>query len=142
MMMPRDVLLVLAVACPFDRVAAFAPSVPGAVWTGRGACTPEIPSSCPASLPRSLVPLRANLQREHDFGIDRSKVDVLFDRLAALNVDIAQDIEEKFIRGSGAGGQKINKTSNNVQMTHQREPPSSAPTPSDRCLHCLHMCAL
>ena len=88
------------------------------------------------------MPLRANLQREHDFGIDRNKVDVLFDRLAALNVDIAQDIEEKFIRGSGAGGQKINKTSNNVQLTHQREPPSSAPTPSDRCVHCLHMCAL
>ena len=141
-MRPRDVLLVLAVARPFDLAAAFAPSVPGAAATGRGACTPAIPSSCSASLLRSLVLLRANLQREHDFGIDRSKVDVLFDRLAALNIDVAQDIEEKFIRGSGAGGQKINKTSNNVQLTHQREPPSSAPTPSDRCVHCLHLCAL
>lgn len=30
----------------------------------------------------------------------------------------AQDIEEKFIRGSGAGGQKVNKTANTVWLKH------------------------
>jgi len=30
----------------------------------------------------------------------------------------AQDIDEKFVRGSGAGGQKINKTSNCVWLRH------------------------
>jgi protein subunit release factor B len=29
-----------------------------------------------------------------------------------------EDIEEKFIRGSGSGGQKINKTSNTVWLKH------------------------
>ena len=29
-----------------------------------------------------------------------------------------EDIEEQFIRGSGAGGQKINKTSSAVQLRH------------------------
>ena len=29
-----------------------------------------------------------------------------------------EDIEEKFVRGSGHGGQKINKTSNAVQLKH------------------------
>ena len=28
------------------------------------------------------------------------------------------EIEEKFVRGSGPGGQKINKTNNNVQLKH------------------------
>lgn len=35
------------------------------------------------------------------------------------NLDIRlEDIEEKFVRGSGHGGQKINKTSNAVQLKH------------------------
>jgi protein subunit release factor B len=34
-----------------------------------------------------------------------------------LNIN-PQDIEEKFIRGSGHGGQKINKTSNAVWLKH------------------------
>ena len=34
-----------------------------------------------------------------------------------LGVDLA-DIEEKFVKGGGRGGQKINKTSNNVQLKH------------------------
>ena len=29
-----------------------------------------------------------------------------------------EDLEEKFVRGSGAGGQKVNKTSNRVILTH------------------------
>ena len=28
------------------------------------------------------------------------------------------DIDEKFVKGGGRGGQKINKTSNNVQLKH------------------------
>ncbi|MBN1258384.1 peptide chain release factor-like protein [Candidatus Peregrinibacteria bacterium] len=34
-----------------------------------------------------------------------------------LGVDLA-DVEEKFVKGGGRGGQKINKTSNNVQLKH------------------------
>ena len=30
-----------------------------------------------------------------------------------------QDIEERFVRGSGPGGQSINKTENNVQLLHK-----------------------
>ncbi len=38
-------------------------------------------------------------------------------RMASLGIDPA-DLLEKFIRGSGAGGQKINKTSNCVFLKH------------------------
>jgi protein subunit release factor B len=38
-------------------------------------------------------------------------------RLQALGVPIS-DIEEKFVRGSGPGGQKINKTSSTVWLRH------------------------
>jgi len=38
-------------------------------------------------------------------------------RLAALRVR-PDDVEEKFIRGAGAGGQKINKTSSTVWLRH------------------------
>lgn len=34
-----------------------------------------------------------------------------------LNVDL-NDIEEKFIHGGGRGGQKINKSSNTIQLKH------------------------
>lgn len=39
------------------------------------------------------------------------------DRLDALGVR-ARDVEERFTRGSGAGGQKINKTSSTVCLRH------------------------
>jgi protein subunit release factor B len=39
-------------------------------------------------------------------------------RLAALGVH-PDDIEERFIRGSGPGGQKINKTSSTVWLRHR-----------------------
>lgn len=50
--------------------------------------------------------------------------------MAALDIDVAlqkrmaslnlreEDLEESFIRGTGAGGQKINKTSSTVQLKH------------------------
>ncbi len=42
----------------------------------------------------------------------------ILSRLAALGVRVS-DIEEKFIRGSGPGGQKINKTSSTVWIRHR-----------------------
>jgi protein subunit release factor B len=39
-------------------------------------------------------------------------------RLAALGVRAA-DVEERFIRGAGPGGQKINKTSSTVWLRHR-----------------------
>jgi protein subunit release factor B len=39
-------------------------------------------------------------------------------RLDALGVS-ASDIEERFVRGSGPGGQKINKTSSTVWLRHR-----------------------
>jgi protein subunit release factor B len=44
--------------------------------------------------------------------------DALATRLAALGVRVA-DCEERFVLGSGPGGQKINKTSSTVQLTHR-----------------------
>ena len=47
------------------------------------------------------------------------------DKMAALELRMeglgihAQDLIEKFVRGSGAGGQKINKTSNCVFLKHE-----------------------
>lgn len=39
------------------------------------------------------------------------------ERLRALGVRVA-DVEEKFVRGTGPGGQKINKTSSTVWLRH------------------------
>ncbi len=39
-------------------------------------------------------------------------------RLAALGIPPA-DVEERFVRGSGPGGQKINKTSSTVWLRHR-----------------------
>lgn len=40
------------------------------------------------------------------------------DRLARLGIN-PNDVEERFIRGSGPGGQKINKTSSTVNLRHE-----------------------
>lgn len=40
------------------------------------------------------------------------------ERLAALGISLAA-VEERFIRGSGPGGQKINKTSSTVCLRHR-----------------------
>lgn len=42
----------------------------------------------------------------------------LKERMEALGI-LEQDIDEHFIRGSGSGGQKINKTSSCVQLIHR-----------------------
>src|SRR6186713_1474597 len=39
------------------------------------------------------------------------------ERLAALGVSLA-DVDERFVRGAGPGGQKINKTSSTVWLRH------------------------
>ncbi|MBU0981987.1 peptide chain release factor-like protein [Patescibacteria group bacterium] len=41
----------------------------------------------------------------------------LLEKAARLHVE-AEDISERFVRGSGSGGQKINKTSNAVWLKH------------------------
>lgn len=49
--------------------------------------------------------------------ITSDKFAALAQRMAALGIAEA-DLLEKFVRGSGAGGQKINKTSNCVFLKH------------------------
>jgi len=49
------------------------------------------------------------------FDVSPGKVEALLARMAALKID-ARLIEEGFTRGGGKGGQKINKTSNRVQL--------------------------
>ncbi|MCX5785559.1 MAG: peptide chain release factor-like protein [Elusimicrobia bacterium] len=49
--------------------------------------------------------------------ITPAKVDALKARIARLQINLDL-VEENFIRGSGHGGQKINKTSNTVQLKY------------------------
>lgn len=49
--------------------------------------------------------------------VSPEKQSALEQRMAALGVT-GDDLLEKFVRGSGAGGQKINKTSNCVFLKH------------------------
>lgn len=49
--------------------------------------------------------------------ISQEKEQALAERMARLGVR-AQDLRETFIRSSGPGGQKVNKTSSCVQLTH------------------------
>ena len=54
----------------------------------------------------------------NDFSaISPQKVADLKARIARLKINLAL-VEENFIRGSGHGGQKINKTSNTVQLKY------------------------
>jgi len=51
------------------------------------------------------------------FGVSEEKAEDLRQRMEALNIH-EKDIEEKFIRSSGRGGQKVNKTSTCVYLKH------------------------
>ena len=51
------------------------------------------------------------------FDVSPEKVDALLERIQKLKID-ARLIEEGFTRGGGKGGQKINKTSNRVQLSY------------------------
>lgn len=52
------------------------------------------------------------------FGISPAKEASLRQRLTALGIAEA-DLEERFIRGGGPGGQKVNKTSSTVCLRHR-----------------------
>jgi protein subunit release factor B len=49
--------------------------------------------------------------------ITQEKWEKLYERMAKLGIR-EEDLSENFIRGSGSGGQKINKTSSCVQLRH------------------------
>ncbi len=51
------------------------------------------------------------------FPVTQGKIDELKRRIAALGVDLSK-VEEQFTRGSGKGGQKVNKTANCVQLRY------------------------
>ena len=52
-----------------------------------------------------------------DLGVLPAKLKELKARMARLGID-AKAIEEKFVKGGGKGGQKINKTANCVQLRY------------------------
>ena len=51
------------------------------------------------------------------FNVSEKKEKALLDRMRELNVNEG-DLEERFIRSSGPGGQKVNKTSSCVCLRH------------------------
>lgn len=51
------------------------------------------------------------------FGVGPDKAAELAERMEKLGIH-EEDLEEKFIRASGPGGQKVNKTSSAVQLKH------------------------
>jgi protein subunit release factor B len=52
-----------------------------------------------------------------DLSVSASKLKELRARMSRLGID-PKAIEEKFVRGGGKGGQKINKTANCVQLRY------------------------
>ncbi len=52
-----------------------------------------------------------------DFGVTERKKAELEQRMDKCNL-FEKDIEEKFVRSSGAGGQKVNKSSSCVHLKH------------------------
>lgn len=52
-----------------------------------------------------------------DFGISQQKALDLEERTKKCGIN-ESDLEETFVRSSGAGGQKVNKTSTCVQLKH------------------------
>jgi len=54
-----------------------------------------------------------------DFGVTERKKAELEQRMRKCNLN-EKDIEEKFVRSSGAGGQKVNKSSTCVHLKHIR----------------------
>lgn len=51
------------------------------------------------------------------FGVTTKKEQELYSMMNSLSI-YEEDIEEKFIKSSGKGGQKVNKTSSCVQLKH------------------------
>lgn len=50
-------------------------------------------------------------------GPGKEKIDALYLKMKALNIDL-KDIDIKYIKSSGRGGQKVNKTSSAVFAKH------------------------
>lgn len=57
------------------------------------------------------------MKLNEDFGVAPGKLEELKARIARLKIDLSA-IEESFSRGGGKGGQKVNKTSNRVQLCY------------------------
>ncbi|HEX4047030.1 MAG TPA: peptide chain release factor-like protein [Elusimicrobiota bacterium] len=57
------------------------------------------------------------MRLNEDFGVNPGKLEELKVRIVRLGIDLAK-VEESFSRGGGKGGQKINKTSNRVQLSY------------------------
>lgn len=55
--------------------------------------------------------------RLSDLPVTPAKLEELRARIARLRIDLAA-VEESFSRGGGKGGQKVNKTSNRVQLSY------------------------
>jgi protein subunit release factor B len=84
----------------------------GQAWKPRGISAFKPPAGCEAArMPSAVTP---------------EKTAELEARMAALGIGEG-DLLEKFVRGSGAGGQKINKTSSCVFLKH---------LPSGVCVKC------
>ena len=49
--------------------------------------------------------------------VSRDRIRALLVRMTSLGIH-RDDLEEEFVRGAGAGGQKINKTSSTVRLRH------------------------
>jgi peptide chain release factor len=64
-----------------------------------------------------LVPRTSSLNPMSLFTVSSEKEKALLDRMASLGV-AESDFRETFIRSSGPGGQKVNKTSSCVQLVH------------------------
>lgn len=52
------------------------------------------------------------------FGVTHKKEEELYSMMNSLSI-FEEDIEEKFIKSSGKGGQNVNKNSNCVQLKHK-----------------------
>ena len=52
------------------------------------------------------------------YGVTSSKAKALMQRMARLGIR-EEDLVEKFVRGAGPGGQKLNKTSSCVYLRHE-----------------------
>lgn len=57
------------------------------------------------------------MQLNEDFDVAPSKLEDLKARIVRLKIDLRL-VEESFSRGGGKGGQKVNKTSNRVQLSY------------------------
>ena len=57
------------------------------------------------------------MRLNEDFGVSPGKLDDLKERIIRLRIDLGL-VEESFSRGGGKGGQKVNKTSNRVQLCY------------------------